>query len=85
MTPETPVHLAETPLLPILHVPLLARVGNATQFPFSCEFLVKMLKLVDELLTYRHEYFTRRQGSVCLYSNEQLRNIGMSNYTTCFR
>lgn len=64
----------------VLHVSLLTSVGDASQFPFSRELLMQHLELFNELLTDRSKDIAGSDGTICLDSNEKLRNIGMSNF-----
>lgn len=67
----------------VLHVSLLTSVGDASQFPFSRELLMQHLELFNELLTDRSKDIAGSDGTICLDSNEKLRNIGMSNCVRC--
>jgi hypothetical protein len=54
----------------VLHIALLASVGNTSQLPLACELLMQHLKLVDEFLAYRSEDIAGRDGPICLYPYE---------------
>lgn len=62
-----------------LHVALSARVGNTPQLPFSSKFLMQHFQLVDELLTHRGEDVARGHRAVCLYADEELRDVGVTD------
>ena len=63
-----------------LHVALLASVGDAPQLPFSRKLLVQHFQLIDELLADRCKDVARRDCAVCLYTDEQLRDVGVADY-----
>lgn len=65
-----------------LHVSLLAGVGDASQLPFSREFLVQHFELVDQLLANRREHISGRDSAVCLYAQKQLWYVGVADYVT---
>lgn len=61
---------------------MVSRVGNAAQFPFAGKVLMQCLELVDKLLADRGEDFSGRNRAIGLYSDEELRNVGVSDYLT---
>ena len=62
-----------------LHIPLFSGIGDSSQLPLTCEFLVKHFELVDELLTDGSEDVSRGDNSISLNSYEQLGNVWVSN------
>lgn len=57
-------------LVAVLHIALLASVGDTSQLPLTCELLMQHLELVDKFLTHRSEDIAGRDGPICLYPDE---------------
>lgn len=77
--PRRDDHFVLLPLVTILHVALLSSVGDTSEFPLSRKLLMQHLKLVDELLANGREHITGRDGTVCLDTDEELRDVRVSN------
>lgn len=67
-------------LVTILHIALLSSVGDTSQLPLSCELLMQHLELVDEFLTDGRKHVAGRNGAICLDTDEELRDVGVSNW-----
>lgn len=63
----------------VLHVALLASVGDATELPLASKLLVEHLQLVDQLLADGGEDITGSDGAVSLDANKELRDVRVGN------